>query len=107
MFLPQGQPLGKVLFKFGHTPGAQRIGPHFVDHGLILPLIGESGGPSHTAPPAPTFLTRAEALQSMARSVVVSLPSIPPLPVLDQAPLKGGQIFLYSSVTDCEHISDR
>src|SRR6266702_3428827 len=44
MFLPQGQPLGKALFKFGHGPaGAQGIGPDFVDHGFFLSVTGDSG----------------------------------------------------------------
>jgi hypothetical protein len=36
VLLPQGQPLGKTLFKFGHGPGAQGIGTDFVYHGLFL-----------------------------------------------------------------------
>jgi hypothetical protein len=37
VFLPQGQPLGKALFKFGHGPaGAQGIGTDFVYHGFFL-----------------------------------------------------------------------
>src|SRR2546427_1115138 len=44
MFLPQGQPLGKALFKFGHGPaGAQGIGTDFVDHGFFLSVTGYSG----------------------------------------------------------------
>src|SRR5439155_23091919 len=43
MVLPQGQPPGKALFKFGHGPGAQGIGPDFVYHGLFLHVtwVGE------------------------------------------------------------------
>src|SRR5262249_50128209 len=58
--LPQGQAFGIALFKFGHGPRAQRIGPNFVNHGLVLHVTGESGRPSHTAPPAPTFVPRSQ-----------------------------------------------
>jgi hypothetical protein len=40
--LPQGQPFGKALFKFGYGPGAQGIGTDFVDHRRILQVIGVS-----------------------------------------------------------------
>ena len=51
-FFPQGQPLGKALFKFGHGPtGAQGIGPDFVYHGLFSDVPGYSGEHSTTAIP--------------------------------------------------------
>jgi hypothetical protein len=40
VFLPQGEPLGKALFKFGHGPGAQGIGTDFVQHERILHVQG-------------------------------------------------------------------
>jgi hypothetical protein len=49
MLLPQGQPLGKALFKFGHGPGAQGIGSDFVDHGLFLHVTGENGEIPHVS----------------------------------------------------------
>src|SRR5262249_12495821 len=43
VLLPQGQPFGIALLKFGHGAGPQGIGTDFVDHGLFLPVAGESG----------------------------------------------------------------
>jgi hypothetical protein len=40
VFFPQGQPLGKALFKFGHGSGAQGIGTDFVQHRRILEMTG-------------------------------------------------------------------
>src|SRR5262249_12089012 len=55
MFLPQGQPLGKTLFKCGHgAPRAQGIGTDFIDHGLVLHGTGASGGPSHPSLASPS-----------------------------------------------------
>src|SRR5438093_6792777 len=42
MLLPQGQPLGKALFKFSDSPRAQGIGSDFVYHGLFLHVTGET-----------------------------------------------------------------
>src|SRR4029450_11825727 len=51
VFLPQGQPLGKPLFKFGHgAPRAQGIGTDFIDHGLVLHGTGENGGAGQPTP---------------------------------------------------------
>jgi hypothetical protein len=40
VFLPQGEPLGKAFFKFGHGPGAEGIGADFVQHWRILQMTG-------------------------------------------------------------------